>query len=375
MPGTDWAQWISAISQLLFLLLFVFLFLGGNQRLQIYMWTNDIRAKLGIIDGMRREAERKTLDYMLRNKARDAKRLLERVKLFFVISPVELEPTDIIRRLEHLLVERHRTFKEEFRRHMPEAGDVERSLAETAAEITAVLDFIYRYVRHLLLTGIKTKNWILIMQLQLVMPQILQLSETYLKALNHFLSGAPIGDSAGPMVALRLAGYDAGWKEVAEDTVAAEAELEGRRLILVKARGPESNVGRPGLAADLIVRELLDRGEKPAMLITVDAALKMEGEETGLVADGVGAAIGDVGPEKIRFERSTAGGGISLRAVIIKMGLEEAILSMNKKILEGVDKAVERVKNLILEETRPGDTVIVVGVGNSIGVGQNMAAG
>ena len=373
MPGTDWAQWISAISQLLFLLFFVFLFLGGNQRLQVYMWTNDIKAKLSIIDGFRREAEKKTLDYMLKNRARDAKKLLERVKLFFVIPPVDIEPTDIIKRLEHLIVGRTRTFKEEFKRHMPEAGDVERSRAETAAEITAVLDFIYRYVRHLLLTGVKTKNWILIMQLQLVMPQILQISETYLKALNDFLSGAPIGDSAGPMVALRLSGYETKWREVVEDTVAAEASLEGRRLILIKAKGPESNVGRPGLAAQKIIAELEEQGVKPSLLITVDAALKFEGEETGTVAEGVGAAIGDVGPEKIKFERSTANRDIPLRAVIIKMSLEEAILSMNKKILESVDRAVETVKDIIVRDTRPGDTVIVVGVGNSIGVGQAMA--
>ncbi|MCE4625954.1 MAG: DUF1512 domain-containing protein [Desulfurococcales archaeon] len=376
MPGTDWAQWISAISQLLFLLLFVFLFLGGNQRVQIYLWTNDIKAKLGIIDNMRREAEKKTLDFMLKNKAQDAKKLLEKIKNFFVISPVELEPTDIIRRLEHLILERTREFREEFKRHMPEADEVTRSKAETAAEITAVIDFIHRYVRHLLLTGLKTKNWILIMQLQLVMPQIMQITETYLKALNDFLTGAPIGDSAGPMVALRLAGYDTPWKIVGEDkdTVAAEVDLEGRRLILVKAKGPESNVGRPGYATKLIVEELIEKGVKPSMIITVDAALKLEGEETGIVAEGIGAAIGDIGPEKIKFERSAAHKGIPLKAVIIKMGLEEAILTMRKPIADAIDKAVEKVKEIILKDTQPGDTVVVVGVGNSIGVGQQLAA-
>ncbi len=375
MPGNDWAQWINAISQLLFLLLFVFLFLGGNQRLQIKLWTNDIKSKLVILENMKKEAETKTLDFMLRRNARDAKKLLDMVKSFFVISPVDIEPTDIIKRLEHLIVLRTRKFREDFKRHMPEAGEVDRSLAETAAEITAVLDFIYRYVRHLLLLGQKTRNWILIMQLQLVMPQIMQISETYLKALDDFLSGAPIGDSAGPMVALKLAGYETPWRLVNEDTVAAETVLEDRKLILVKAKGPESNVGRPGYATKLIVDELLEKGVKPALIITVDAALKLEGEETGTVAEGIGAAIGDIGPEKIKFERSAAGGGIPLRAVIVKMGLEEAILTMKKEIVEGVEKAYERVKKIILSESNPGDTVIVVGVGNSIGVGQVLAAG
>ena len=369
---TDWASWISAISQLLFLLFFVFLFVGGNQRLQVYLWTNDIKAKLAILDSMRREAEKRTLDYMVRRRAREARRLLDRVKEFFVIPPVDLEPTDIIRRLEHLILSRTRRFREDFRESMPEASETERSIAETASEITAALDFIYRYVRHLLLTGVKTRNWILIMQLQLVMPMILKISETYVRALQDFLTGAPIGDSAGPMVALRLAGYDTRWRLVGEDrdTVVAEAGLEGRRLLIVKAKGPESNVGRPGYATKLVVKELLDRGERPSLIVTVDAALKLEGEDTGKVAEGVGAAIGDPGPEKIRFERIAAEHGIPLRAVIVKMSMEEAILSMRKPILEAVDRAVERVREIILRETRPGDTVVVVGVGNSIGVGQ-----
>ncbi len=369
---TDWAAWISAISQLLFLVIFLALFMGANQRLQLYVWTKDIRAKLLLLEDLKKRAEKQTLDYMLDKKAKNPSKILERVKNFFVISPVDIEPTDIIRRLEHLIVTRTTKYKELFKTAMPEANEVDRTKAETAAEITAVLDFIHRYVRHLLLTGEKTKNWVLIMQLQLVMPMIVQLAETYSKALNDFLVGAPIGDSAGPIVAVRLAGYEAEWKTVDEDTVYTEAELEGRKLILVKAKGPGSNVGRPGYATYQIIKEMVEKGEKPALMITVDAALKMEGEETGTVAEGVGAAIGDIGPEKIRFERIAAEYKIPLRAVIIKMGMEEAILTMKKKISDNLDKAVETVKNIILEETKPGDIVVVIGVGNSIGVGQKL---
>ncbi len=369
---TDWAAWISAISQLLFLVIFLALFMGANQRLQLYIWTKDIRAKLLLLEDLKKRAEKQTLDYMLDKKAQNPSKILERIKNFFVISPVDIEPTDIIRRLEHLIVTRTSKYKELFKTAMPEASEVDRTKAETAAEITAVLDFIHRYVRHLLLTGEKTKNWVLIMQLQLVMPMIVQLAETYSKALNDFLVGAPIGDSAGPIVAVRLAGYEAGWKMIDEDTVYAETELEGRRLVLVKAKGPGSNVGRAGYATYQIIKEMVEKGEKPALMITVDAALKMEGEETGSVAEGVGAAIGDIGPEKIRFERIAAEYGIPLRAVVIKMGMEEAILTMKKKISDGLDKAVETVKNIILEETKPGDIIVVIGVGNTIGVGQKL---
>ena len=59
-----------------------------------------------------------------------------------------------------------------------------------------------------------------------------------------------------------------------------------------------------------------------------------------------------------------------MRAVIVKMGLEEAILAMSEKLVKGVEKAVEMVKDVIRRETRPGDTVVVVGIGNTVGVGQ-----
>ncbi|MEM1873972.1 MAG: DUF1512 family protein, partial [Acidilobaceae archaeon] len=156
--------------------------------------------------------------------------------------------------------------------------------------------------------------------------------------------------------------------EVDVDTVYTQLDFEDRKLIIVKARGPAPEVGRPGSAVEKIVKSLVEKGVKPKLLITVDAALKLEGEESGLVADGVGAAIGDPGPEKIKFERIAAEHGIPLRAVIVKMSLEEAIQAINKKVYEGVEKAVERVKEIIRSESSPGDVVIVAGIGNTGGV-------
>jgi hypothetical protein len=43
---------------------------------------------------------------------------------------------------------------------------------------------------------------------------------------------------------------------------------------------------------------------------------------------------------------------------------------MRKEIFDAADKAIERVKQVILERTKEGDKVIIVGVGNSIGIGQ-----
>jgi hypothetical protein len=43
---------------------------------------------------------------------------------------------------------------------------------------------------------------------------------------------------------------------------------------------------------------------------------------------------------------------------------------MRKEINDSVDKVIERVRDVVKERTKEGDKVIIVGVGNSIGVGQ-----
>jgi Uncharacterized protein conserved in archaea len=368
--GQDALAWIQALGQLLFIAFIIALFLGLNQRIQVYIWTRDIRSKLVILEGMAEEARRKTLDYLVRNNTKNPELLLNKIVDFFIIEPVSIEPTDIIKRLDHLVNIRIARFKDEFEKAMPDSDPVTRSRAEVSAEITSALTLIQKIVKHYLLLGEKTKNWILIMQLQLLMPQILRIADSYRRALNDFLAGYPIGDSAGPLVALKLSNYSPNWVEVEHDTVVADIDFEGRKLILVKAKGPASTVGKPGTAVEKVVNELIGKNVKPSLLLTVDAALKLEGEESGVIAEGVGAAIGDIGPEKIRFERISAEHKIPLRALIIKMSLEEAIQAMNKKIYEGVEKAVARARDIILAETKPGDAVIVAGIGNTNGVGQ-----
>jgi len=364
------ADWISAISQLLFLVIFILLFVGANQRLQVYVWRGDIKSKLSVIEWLANGARERAKEFLAKNRGRDIDELLNKTLDFFIIEPVNIEPTDIIKRLDHLFNVRRLRFKDFFREFLRDTDDVIRSRAEVVVEIASALNFIYKYVRHLLLYGEKTKNWVLIMQLQLVMPMILQQARVLWKAQEHFMKGVPIGDGAGPLTVVKLAGSDAKWERIDEETVAAEKELEGRRVILVKAEGPGSSVGRPGRATERLVESLASAGTKPALILTIDAALKLEGEETGSIAEGVGAAIGDPGPEKIRFERIAAKYDVPLRALAIKMSEEEAITAMPEKVYRAIDKAVERAREIILQESKPGDIVVVVGVGNTSGIGQ-----
>ncbi|MEM4829875.1 MAG: DUF1512 family protein, partial [Zestosphaera sp.] len=67
-------------------------------------------------------------------------------------------------------------------------------------------------------------------------------------------------------------------------------------------------------------------------------------------------------------ERITSNRSVPLDAVVVKMSNEEAINTMTKQIYEGVVKAADVVKNIILNKTREGETVVVVGVGNTLGI-------
>jgi len=43
---------------------------------------------------------------------------------------------------------------------------------------------------------------------------------------------------------------------------------------------------------------------------------------------------------------------------------------MRKEIFEAAENAINRIKRLIKERTKEGDTIIIAGIGNTIGIGQ-----
>ena len=160
-------------------------------------------------------------------------------------------------------------------------------------------------------------------------------------------------------------GYEV--RKVPKDCVAATVPFEGRTALVIKAEGPGGNVGKPGDAVKAIIEE--NEG-KIAMVIMIDAGLKLEGEPVGEVAEGIGAAIGGPGVDQFKIEESIAEYHIPINAVIVKEDIGDAVSPMRKEIADSVDKVLERVKNVVLERTKEGDKVIIVGVGNTIGVGQ-----
>jgi len=362
---TQGVDWTSTILVLLILGSYLLSFTDLPQRMQLWRYSSYIRKRIVQLTEIEEDSRRKALKHLKKVGVSNPKEVIDGfVNNFFLISPVDIEPTDIIKRLRHLLRGREESVRTYVKEKLPKADDVILQNSEVILEITSALTLINKIIKHYYKLGLKYNNWILMMQLALELQQIVSLAKSYDDAMDSFTLGKPIGDGAGPLVVHYLKG-NAEPKEIVRETVVYSTEVDGRKVYLIKAKGPGSTVGYPGEALQKVVEDL--KG-KVAKIITVDAALKLESETTGEVAYGVGAAIGDPGPEKIAIERVASKYSIPLHAVVVKMSNEEAIKSMTKEIHDGVLKALEVVKNMIKEGVKEGETVVIAGIGNTVGI-------
>ncbi len=360
---SDWLSWI-------YFIIFIMIMQFYANKIQVQIWMGEISKALGKLEKYANDATEKFVEEASKygKSKEEVRKLVERIKGFFLIGPVTLDPSGAIRRLEHLLDE----YRDYMNRYMDElspkaSGWKKSNLRDQLAGVLA-LDMIFRIVRHYFILGKRTQNLIYIAQIQMLLPEILRIARAYWRASEAFRKGVPIGDSIGPLVALKLIGNNETF-ELAENIVGSWVDIEGRKALVIKAKGPGSEVGRPGLA---IERAIEDRNGDFARVIMIDAASKLEGEKTAEIAEGVGAAIGDPGPEKYRIEEVTTRYAIPLDAIAIKEDPLDAITAMREDIAKASDEVIERIRLLIRTRTRPGDYVIIAGIGNTIGVGNKM---
>lgn len=278
--------------------------------------------------------------------------------------PADMDPSGIVPKIEHVVRSREDLTRAHVRSLCPEMSDGDLSRVQTLLEIATVLRLLYRAVNHLYLTAKKQKNFPLILPLQMALPFIMEQATAMHAAVPAFKAGQPVGDGIGPMVVgSMMVGLEK--REAAFQTVVAKGSLGGRTAYLLKAEGPASTVGRPGEAVESLVA-----GARPDMIIMVDAALKMEGEESASIAQGFGAAIGGIGTERFRIERAAAANGIPVLAIVVKQSAKEAVGLMTREIAESAAPVRSRLLRMIAENTGEGQTVLVVGVGNTSGVPQ-----
>jgi hypothetical protein len=351
---------------LFYVVFVVFMFYG--QRIQMMVMLREVEGSLHKLKYIKEEGRKTAVETVkeIGKPQADPTARIDRFLEYFTIGPQGLDPAGIVWKLEHILDVRDTRFKDEVKLMAPSADETQANNLENTLEAAMALNYIYKIIRHFYLLGKKTYSLYVVMQIQMILPMVMKEAEAYASALKAFAFGQPIGDGAGALVAAKLMqGHET--RKIAKDCVVATVPFEGRTAFVIKAEGPGGNVGKPGDA----IKEVIDENNgNVATVVMIDAALKLEGEELGEVAEGVGAAIGGPGVDQYKIEESLVKYHIPINAVIIKEDVGDAVSPLRKEIFDSVENVIERVKQVVLERTKEGDKVIIAGIGNTIGIGQ-----
>lgn len=298
------------------------------------------------------------------NPVNDPSDAVDNFMEFFIVPPVALDPAGIMDKFESIMDLGEERFKQMTKTIAPHADDEWRSNIIMTLKATLGINGVAKMVRHNLELSKKTGNLQILLMLQMSLPLIMRLVKAQYEGANAFSEGKPVGDGIGPLVTGMLLN-DLPENElnyIEDDLIVGELNINNRNIVVMRAKGPGARVGKIGKNVTSIMEE---RNIK--RLITVDAAQKLEGEETGSVAEGIGVVIGGLGVDKWLIEEQMVKKDLQVDAIIVKMSPEEAMYQMSKKILESSEKALEVLKNSILE-SETGTKIMVLGVGNSCGI-------
>lgn len=365
-PNSPWMWvYIASIAVVPFFMMYA-------QKFQSKVILGEVSKSLIKLKAMREDARKQAIDYVTAainstsSPQSDPAAGVDKFLEYFTIMPVDLDPNGIISKLDHIMRTRDDRLRSEIRKLCANATNQEVSQVENILEAATALNMLYKVVRHFYLMGKRTTSMFVLVQLQMVMPLLLEEAEALQKAILAFKKGQPIGDGIGPMVVGNMMlGKEK--KLLARETVYSEGEYKARKIYLLKAEGPAGTVGKPGEAISRLVEEL---SIKLDAIIMIDAALKLEGEKTGLVAEGIGAAIGGIGVEKYQIEEVATRFDIPVYAVIVKQSVQDAITVMRKEIADSFEKVTNTVYSIIEDKVPEGNSVMIIGVGNTLGIGQ-----
>ncbi len=352
------------------LLFFILIFFG--QRIQLQMTLLELGSMLSQLGRMREYARMETYNKLKEYSGDEnvLRTMFNNILESFVILPEDMDPAGIVRKVEHIIDTREDKFLNDMTKMLSNPNLDEPLLKKLSnmVEATLALETLYKITRHYYLLAKKTGNVYIAMQLQIQAPQLFNYAKAYLQAVYAFKNGTPIGDSIGPLIIHKFIPKLSDVKVVSnfvKDIDLYVGEFNKRKIYLIKAHGPGGNVGKPGEAIKKILEENKDSVK---LVITIDAALKLEGEKTGSVAEGVGAAIGGIGVEKFKIEEVATKYNIPTYAMVIKMDLNEAISVIKKDIVDAIPQVLNRLESIIVENSSEGDSIIIAGIGNTIGV-------
>ena len=344
----------------------IILFVFYGQRIQLIITSGDIKKKLGQLEQFRNDSRSALIEYIKKDLAvkDDVTQKLDRIFDYFTIMPIDIDPNGIIPKIHRLIRSREDTTRKQIQSLLSEIDTMEITKIQNLLEIVTYLQLLHRIVRHLFLTAKKQNNYPLILPLQMMLPFIMEQAEALKDAVPAFKLGQPIGDGIGPLVVGEMM-LDTKKQKAEFETVYSESKFEGRKLILLKAEGPFATVGRPAEAAEFLVEKY-----KPDIIVMIDAALKLEGEDSGTVSQGFGAAIGGIGTDRFKIEELATKFDIPIFSIVVKQSVKEAITLMKKEIANQTENVKSQVHEMITDNTVNDQTVLVIGVGNTLGVSQ-----
>ena len=344
----------------------IILFVFYGQQIQLFVTSREIKKGIKKLDSFREESKTELINYVKNNlKAQnDPVKKIDKFLDYFTIMPVDMDPNGIVDKVQHTVRSREDYTREHVKSLSPEMTDIELTKVQTLLEIASSLQMIYKIINHMFLTAKKQNNYPLILPLQMILPFIMEQAEAMKEAIPAFKASQPVGDGIGPMVVGKMM-LDNDKETVAFQTSLAKTDFENRQLFLLKAEGPGSTVGRPADGLEKIVSE-----NKIDAIIMIDAALKMEGEDSALIAQGFGAAIGGIGTERFHIESVATAKNIPIFSIVIKQSVKEAITLMTKDIADTAETVSNQVYDMIRENTKSGESIVIIGVGNTSGVPQ-----
>ena len=344
----------------------IILFVFYGQRIQLIITSGDIKKKLGQLEQFRNDSRSALIEYIKKDLAvkDDITQKLDRIFDYFTIMPIDIDPNGIIPKIHRLIRSRDDTTRKQIQSLLSEIDTMEITKIQNLLEIVTYLQLLHRIVRHLFLTAKKQNNYPLILPLQMMLPFIMEQAEALKDAVPAFKLGQPIGDGIGPLVVGEMM-LDTKKQKAEFETVYSESKFEGRKLILLKAEGPFATVGRPAEAAEFLVEKY-----KPNIIVMIDAALKLEGEDSGTVSQGFGAAIGGIGTDRFKIEELAIKFDIPIFSIVVKQSVKEAITLMKKEIANQTENIKSQVHEVITDNTTSDQTILVIGVGNTLGVSQ-----
>ena len=357
------AQFGGDIMQIIWIIFFIIMVIFGQRImatqsiLKLEKETNDIE-----------EMAEKSKNYIIKSLSKKSNpKLRENVSNFmefFAINPVEIDPYGVIKKIDHIIKNSDQRFKYFVNQIAPDIPEDKKRDVKNALEGAMMTHQIAKVVRHYLELIKKYKMYQLAMIIQMQLPLITRMAKAAMHATHAFVDGIPIGDGIGSLTAANLMkGKIKAFKE--EEFVVTETNFAGRNVFVSKAEGPGASTGFPG---KFLIKFM--KNHKIEKIITIDAALKLEGEKTGSIAEGVGVAMGGSGVDRYEIEEIATKKNMPLDAVAIKLSDEDALGHMKKDVLDAVPKAIENVKKAVLRASK-NEKILIMGIGNTCGIGND----